>query len=175
MGNRRDTQRKHERAVVADFLDWLRTYRGANFAVVAELDPPDAIIESRRLKSWVEVTDGFGDGNWARDLYSYATPDEEHVPIDPGPYLDPDLRFAENFARALSQKLIKESYRPIARELGPGYLVVNVEYPLFNLSAYRAAEAEWGAGRPWNNLGCFKEVYAAFRSRNGRAFRKWKL
>src|SRR5262245_44696916 len=129
---RREIQQQHERAVVVDFLEWFERRRSVAFPVVEEPNPPEAIIRSPRLTRWVEVVDAFWTKEWARDQYSYATPGETHVPVRRGPHAGPDADFANSFVESLSKKLAKASYVPGANKYGPGYLVVNVDYPLFD-------------------------------------------
>lgn len=175
MDRRRAIRRQHERAVVLDFLRWFESRRKVAFRIIREPDPdpPEAIIQSYRLTRWVEVVDAFWSREWARDQYSFATPGERHVPIRPGPYLGPDATFAHSFVEALSSKLAKESYLPTVREYGPGYLVVNIEYPLFDRRAYDAARELWWEGRPWRNNGYFREVFLRVQRAEGYAFKTW--
>lgn len=83
MPNRRPVHQAHERAQVAVFLKWFNARYRANFSVVGESDPSEAIIRSGRTIRWVEVTDAFWSDDFARDEYSYATPGEVHKPIGP--------------------------------------------------------------------------------------------
>lgn len=175
MNRRRDVQQRHERAVVANFLEWFEIRRRVAFRVIDEPNPPEAIIQSKRLTRWVEVVDAFWSKEWARDQYSYATPGEAHVPIGPGPHAGPDLNFANSFVASLSKKLEKTSYLPFAKKYGPGYLVVNVDYPLFDRRAHRTAKDLWAEGRPWPNRGCFREVFLRFRIFHGHAFQTWTV
>ncbi|HRB77765.1 MAG TPA: hypothetical protein PLN59_07455 [Nitrosomonas sp.] len=48
MPRRRITQQAHERAQVGAFVAWLNTRYRSKFEVVAEPNPPDAIIRSGR-------------------------------------------------------------------------------------------------------------------------------
>ena len=116
------------------------------FHVIGEPNPPEAIIQSERLTRWVEVVDAFWSKEWARDQYSFGTPGEEHVAIARGPYVNPDLRFAQSFIESLSKKLAKSSSLPVAKQYGPGYLVVNVDYPLFDRCAHHATKGIVGEG-----------------------------
>src|SRR5258708_16690869 len=105
----REIQQRHERAVVSDFLRWFERRRKVAFRVVDEPNPPEAIIQSKRLTRWIEVVDAFWSEEWARDQYSYATPGEKHVSIGPGPHPGPDLNFANSFFESLSTKMVKSS------------------------------------------------------------------
>ena len=173
MNRRRKIQQQHERAVVTDFLDWFERRRKVSFRVIDEPNPPEAIIQSKRLTRWVEVVDAFWSKEWARDQYSFATPDEEHVSIGLGPHAGPDLTFANSFVEAVSKKLVKSSYLPVAKKYGPGYLLVNVDYPLFDRGAHNKAKDLWATGRPWSDNGCFREVFVRIRMFRGYAFQPW--
>jgi hypothetical protein len=175
MNRRREVQHQHERAVVTDFLGWIEARRKIAFRVIAEPNPPEAVIRSKRLTRWVEVVDAFWSEAWARDQYSFATPGEDHKSIGPGPQFAPDATFAQNFARVLANKLKKSSYLPFAKQYGPGYLVVNVDYPLFNSRTNIETRALWEQGRPWPDKGCFREVFLRIRAFRGYRFQTWAI
>jgi hypothetical protein len=175
MAGRREVQQQHERAVVASFLDWFERRRKIAFRVVAEPNPPEAIVQSARLTRWVEVVDAFWTKEWARDQYSHATRGEPHISIGPGPHLEPDASFARSFVAALSKKLAKTSYVAIENKYGPGYLVVNVDYPLFDRRAHLKTKELWANGRPWPDQGCFREVFLRIRAFNGYRFETWTV
>lgn len=175
MNRRREIQQQHERAVVSDFLRWFERRRKVAFRVIDEPNPPEAIIQSPRLTRWVEVVDAFWSKEWARDQYSYATPGEKHVSIGPGPHAGPDLNFAHSFVQSLSKKLAKSSYLAVAKKYGPGYLVVNVDYPLFDRRAHLTAKELWAKGQPWPDNGCFREVFLRIRVFRGYAFQTWSV
>lgn len=69
MPGRRDTQQAHERAQVGAFVAWLNSRYRANYEVVAEPNPPEAIIRSGRTTRWVEVTDAFWSDEFAQDEF----------------------------------------------------------------------------------------------------------
>jgi hypothetical protein len=175
MNRRRRIQQQHERAVVADFLRWLKARRKIAFRIIAEPNPPEALIQSKRRTRWVEVVDAFWSGQWAKDQYSFANPGESHVSIGPGPHHSPDATFANNFVHAVSKKLAKSSYLPVAQKYGPGYLIVNIDYPLFGRRAHYAIRQLWVRGRPWPDRGCFRQVFLRIRLYRGYAFRMWEV
>ena len=172
--DRRPIQRQHERAVVSSFVDWLNERRGTRYNVIAEPDPPEAIIRSVRVTRWIEVVDAVFSGEYARDLYSDATPGERHVPIVPGPYLEPDETFAKNFVAVVAKKLSKRSYLPFLEKYGPGYLVVSVHYPLFDDQTIRRARILWSERKRRTDLGCFRDVFYENRRSDGPPFRRWR-
>jgi hypothetical protein len=175
MNQRRTIQQQHERAIVNDFLKWLKSRRRLHFRVVKEPNPPEAIIQSPRLTRWVEVVDAFWTEQWARDQYSYATPGETHVSVGVGPHSQPDVKFATNFVRAVTQELVKTSYLPFAQEYGPGYLVVNIDYPLYDRRAHRKARDLWDRGKPWPDRECFREIVLRIRVFKGYRFQSWAV
>jgi len=173
MSGRREIQQQHERAVVSDFLEWLAASRKVSFRVVEEPNPPEAIIQSPRLTRWVEVVEAPWSEAWSRDQFTYATPGDEHRPIGDGPFLEPDAAFAQSFVRSVSKKLGKSSYLPFAEKYGPGYLVVNVDYPLYDHRAHKKARQFWEAGRPWFDRGCFRDIFMRIRMYKGYRFQRW--
>ena len=175
IASRRPAKKQHERAVIDEFLTWLNKHRGTRFKVVAEPDPPDAIIASVRAKSWIEVADVFWTTNYARHLYSYATPGERRYPLNPGYYSQMDQAFAQCFVYVLSAKLKKRSYLPFLKRYGAGYLVIRVQHPWFDGQTIREMRDYWRAEQPVRNLGCFDAVYVKFSSMNRLAFRKWQV
>lgn len=175
MVTRRPIQQQHEREVVRDFLSWLNARRGMKYSVISEPNPPEAIIRSVRVTRWVEVGDVFWSDQWARDLYSYATPDENHKPVPDGPYFDTDNQFSRRFVNVLTDKLAKKAYEPFCHEFGSGYLVLNVQYPFFSDHTVQRMKHHWGKATSKKDRGCFREVYVSFPSLNSSAFRRWHI
>ena len=158
MSDRKPIHQAHERAQVAIFLEWLNSRYGANYSVVAEPDPPEAIIRSGRKTRWVEVTDAFWSDDFAKDEYSYATPGEVHKPIGTGPFVNPDTAFSKRFVDVVRKKLEKKSYLNSRDLYGPGYLVVPIMYPLFNSHTIRIMRHVWSQTEI-KDLGCFRSIY----------------
>ena len=92
MVDRRPVQQADERFFVEQFLNWFNHAYRSNFQVVSEPNPPEAVIRSSRTTRWVEVSTAFWNSAYAQDLYSFATPDEEHKPVEPGPYSEMEHR-----------------------------------------------------------------------------------
>lgn len=156
--SRRDTQQAHERAQVAAFLAWFNKRYRSDFQVIAEPNPPEAIIKSGRTMRWIEVTDAFWNNEYAIDEYSYATLGERHRPMGKGPHLNPDATFAERFVEVIRKKLEKPSYLPSQTLYGPGYLLVPINYPLFTRVTLDYMREAWAAATI-NDLGCFRAIY----------------
>ena len=166
MKQRRVIQQAHERAQVAAFVTWLNSRYRANYAVVAEPNPPEAIIRSSRTTRWVEVTDAFWSDAFAQDEYSYATPGETHKSIGNGPFVGPDAQFAARFVDVVRKKLEKKTYLPSLQAYGPGYLVVPIMYPLFNSHSLWYMKQAWSRTHI-NDLGCFRSVYMSVQMGRG--------
>jgi len=76
---------KHEQFQVGLFIDELNRRHRSNYRVIAEPDPPEAIIRSGRTTRWAEVVTAYWNDAYAKDLNSYATPGEalkKHHPSD---------------------------------------------------------------------------------------------
>lgn len=174
MVDRRPVQQEHERAVVENFLAWLNT-RGTRFRVIAEPNPPDAIIQSTGITRWVEVTDAFWIDAHAEDLYSSVTPGEKHKPLGLGPFAGMDDRFAQRFVQVLAKKLKKRTYLPFLEQYWKGYLIIPVHHLWFDASTVREMKDLWSQMQPIKDLGCFKEVYITFPSLNRPAYRRWHV
>lgn len=166
MHRRRDTQQAHERAQVAAFISWLNSRYRAHYEVVAEPNPPEAIIRSGRTTSWVEVTDAFWSDAFAQDEYSYATPGEKHTAVSSGPFLEPDAGFAARFVDVVRKKLEKKSYLTSKEAYAPGYLLVPVMYPLFSARSLGCMKEAWSRIHV-EDLGCFRGVYMSVQLGRG--------
>lgn len=174
MANRRPIQQAHERANVGQFLNWFnRAYR-SNFRVISEPNPPEAVVRSSRTTRWVEVSTAFLSDAHAKDLYSYATPGEDHKPVGAGPFLGTDEEFAKSFVSVVKKKLEKKSYIPCRTEYGPGYLVIPIPNPFFNGQTVAAMKEAW-KNCDINDLGCFRSIYIAFSSGNEIRFSRWPI
>jgi hypothetical protein len=153
---------KHERYQVGLLIQELNRRHRANYKVVAEPDPPEAIIQSGKTIRWAEVVTAFWNDAYARDLNSYATAGEAHVSVGNGPFMNMDQEFVSKFVTAVKSKLEKKGYIPFRDTYGPGYLVVSIHYPFLAADTMQLVKEEW-ARTAVNNLGCFRSVYVTFR------------
>ena len=161
MADRRPIQQKHERVYVNYFINWFNHRYHTNFKVICEPNPPEAIVCSDKTISWVEVTTAFWCSDYARDLYSYVTPDENYKPVKNGPYQDMDIEFTKNFLDVVKKKLEKETYIVPKELLGPGYLIVALMHPWFDAQTISYMKDAWSRCII-NDLGCFKNIYIIF-------------
>ena len=169
---RRFVQEAHERLVVKQFLSALNTRHRSSFLVTSEPNPPEAIIQSRQTVRWVEVVTAFWNEAEAKDLYSYATPGERHVPGNEGLLVNMTPQFSENFAAAVQKKLEKNTYVPFRDFYGPGYLAVSVQFPFFDRDTLPFMRRAWNS-RKVNDLGCFRSVYLIYRVFHGYKVERW--
>jgi len=176
MNKRRPVQDKHEKFLVDAFIAWWTSKTGEQFTVISRPHPfpPEAIVKSDHRTTWVEVTDAFHSDDWAQDLYSDATPEEDHKPMGPGPFCGMDAQHAERFAALLKKKLSKKSYASPYQKHGPGILLVGMQSPWFDgdtcdLMRDACRKTDWST-----DLGYFSHVYISFRSLNRQIFEEWK-
>jgi hypothetical protein len=176
MNKRRPVKDKHERFLVDAFISWWASQTGEQFRVISRPhpQPPEAIVQSDRRTTWIEVTDAFHSEEWGQDLYSNATPGETHRPMGPGPFMNMDAESAKRFVRVLKKKLSKESYAKAREKYGPGILLVGMQSPWFDgetcdLMREECQTTDWSTDR-----GYFSHVFISFRSLNEQAFKEWK-
>ena len=171
---RKEIKDRHERYVVDQFIHFWDEHHRERFHVVERPDPPEAIVESPQRRTWIEVATVYIADQWARDLHSYANPDEEHVPMASGPYTSIDATFAKRFLKVLSNKLSKKSYETVVRMLGPGILLLDIKSPWFGndtceMMAQECRKADWT-----RCTGYFSCVFIAYPHMNQTAFEEWK-
>lgn len=175
MPNPRSTiKEKHERFQVGLLIKELDRRHRSNYRVIAEPDPPEAIIQSGRTTRWAEVVTAYWNDEYARDLNSFATPGETHVSVGNGPFMNMDEEFASKFVAAVKSKLEKKGYAPFRDKYGPGYLLVSIHYPFLDSDSMELAEQKW-AQATVHDHGCFRSVYVTFRIFEGYRVVRWKV
>lgn len=170
---RRAVQEAHERFNIEVFLGELNRRHRSSYRVTSEPNPPEAIIQSQKRTSWVEVTSAFMNRQFAEDAWSFATPGETHRPMPKGVIVGPDAQFAENFVSVVKKKLEKRSYEAFRDKHGPGYLLVSVQYPLFGGDTPRFMRRAWAA-TAFADLGCFRSIYLIIRAFSGYRVVRWR-
>ncbi len=176
MNKRHQVKDKHERFLIDAFISWWVSQTGEQFSVISRPHPkpPEAIVQSDRRTTWIEVTDAFYSDEWAQDLFSDATPNETHKPMVPGPFKNMDAKSAARFALLLKKKLSKVSYAEAREKYGPGILLVGMQSLWFDgvtcdLMREECKKTDWSTDR-----GHFSHVFICFRSLNELAFEEWK-
>lgn len=170
---RRAVQQRHERFHVQLLIEALNKRHRANYKVVAEPNPPEAIIQSGRTTRWIEVVSAFWNSAYARDLYSHATAGETPRSVGDGVFMNMTPEFARNFAAAVRQKLEKASYESCRDEHGPGYLVVPILFPFFARDTLPFIQREWRS-QPVHDRGCFRSIYLTYQVWNTYAVSRWR-
>lgn len=163
---------KHERYQVGLLIDELNRRHRSAFQVIAEPDPPEAIIQSGQTTRWVEVVTAFWTEAYAKDLNSHATPGETHVSVGNGPFMKMDDYFAFNFVLAVKSKKEKQGYVPFREKYGPGYLVVSIQHPFLDAQTFQCIREEWRRSQI-KDLGCFRSIYVTFRASKGYKVVRW--
>lgn len=175
MANRKVIKKANERFHIANFIEWFNKTYHSDFVVISEPEPPEAIIQSSaKTTRWIEISNAFWNGAYAKDLTSFATSGETHEPMPRGPYGDMDKEFSKNFVTVLKNKLEKTSYQSVKRNYGKGYLIIPIYNPFFDSETVMLMEHEW-RNTTVNNLDCFRSVRIAYQSQNKWVFKKWRL
>lgn len=175
MPNPRSTIKgNHERFQLGLLINELNRRHRSSFRIIAEPDPPDAIIRSGRTTRWAEVVTAYWNDAYARDLNSYATPGETHVSVGNGPFMNMDEEFASKFVTAVKSKVEKKEYFPFRDKYGPGYLLVSIHYPFFGSDTMELVGQRWEQATVQDH-GCFRSVYVTFRTFRGYRVVRWKV
>ncbi|MDF7809649.1 hypothetical protein P4E94_19580 [Pontiellaceae bacterium B12219] len=174
MNDRKPIKDAHERFIVDQFIQWWEKETQEQFEVISRPEPPEAIIESSKRKSWIEVTDTFYSDEWAKDLYSKATPEENHIPMEEGFHYGMDEQTAIRFSSLLKQKLSKTSYKKTFDLYGAGILIVVMKSPWFDAETCKMMREACNQTDWTSNKGYFDQVYLSFRSMNQQVFDEWK-
>lgn len=170
---RRRVQEQHERFNVNLFLREFNARYQADFKVIEEPNPPEAIIQSKRTKRWVEVTTAYLNQDYAIDLNTRAVAGEKHLPSRESMVANPDEAFAKHFVKVVKSKLEKASYAPCYEAHGKGYLVVSIKHPLFAQATLATIEKHWDAMQI-SDKGFFKSVYIVYPVFNSYKVALWK-
>lgn len=174
MNKRRPIQDKHEQFLVEEFIRWWAIRTGEQFQVICRPNPPEAVVRSDQRTTWVEVTDAFHSDEWAKDLYSYATPGEEHKQMGQGPHVGIDQQTAVRFVALLKKKLSKQSYSETYANYGQGILLVGMQSPWFDgetcmMMHQACSQTDWSTDREY-----FSHVFISFRSMGEQTFEAWE-
>ena len=130
MVKRREVQNEHEKAGLKRlglYLDGL----GSSFKMLANPDPPDAIVEIDGKKTWVEITDAFFDEDLAISETTYASEDKKHIPHPKSgkPIANPKKIFQKVLHEVIEKKYDKKTMKQTYAKYGQGILLVCVHDP----------------------------------------------
>ncbi len=176
--SRRPIKSQHELFCINSFIQWhAHTFR-SQYRLIDRPDPPDGIIRTGRSTCWIEVADAPWCSDWARDVYSCATPEERYrpmaSPISSGAHSSPDSTFSKSFVGILKEKLEKKTYEPVFKKFGTGYLILCILYPLFSDSTIKVMRSEWKKSI-CDNQGYFRSVFFTFPHLTKPHFWRWSL
>lgn len=166
MVDRGPIKKENERFHINNFMEWLNKTYHSSYRVIAEPEPPEAIIESKYRRSWIEISNAYMSAEYAQDLVSYVTPGEKHKSVNGEISVDIDRNAAKKFVNVVKKKLEKKSYLPVAEEYGPGYLIIPIYNPFFDEHTLSLMKEEWKKTEI-NDLGCFKSVRISFQPKIG--------
>jgi hypothetical protein len=173
MNTRSQVQQNHDNSIINEFISWHYSLTGELFDVISRPDPPDAIVRSERRTTWIEVTDAFFSKEWAKDIFSYATPGEPHREMAQGSYMGMDDQIVDHFLKVLEQKFSKDSYFEVFSKYGSGILIAGLQSPWADdrtcelaVEAYRAYKKD----RPAKDKGYFSNVFVTYRLLDRQVF-----
>lgn len=125
----RDIQPAHEIAVLESFKIFLLK-EGKILQILSRPDPPDAIVDIDGNTTWIEISDAFQNGEWARSITTYAAEDKVHIPGGTGLTLEPDKASVSIVTKVILNKYDKKSMSSIMAQRGPGILLVGLYTPM---------------------------------------------
>lgn len=161
MNQRRRLQVLHERFNVNLFLKEFNARYHADFKVIGEPNPPEAIIQSKNTTRWVEVTTAYLSKEYAVDLHTDAVKNEKHQPRSKDVSFEPNVSFAKQFVSVVTKKLEKSTYEPFFKKHGKGYLVVSIQNPLFDQRTLATTLDIWNKSQV-SDQGFFKSIYIVY-------------
>lgn len=145
---------------------------GISLQIVGRPDPPDAILSDGDATTWMEHTDAFFSGEWARDLITYAAA-ASHRPMEQRGYFEPDAQLAAQFCRVVIEKSRKTTYRDCITQYGPGILVIGLESPWVCENTIRMINDAWDIlGNP-DISATFAYVYLGYRINSVNVAMAW--
>ena len=136
MSQSEDINGQNETYILNEFLEWFND-DDEDYIKIGPDDfnaAPDAIIydEGSDVTTWVEITTCFLDEQFAIDECTYARNPIENLATHSRQLINPDLAFAERFAKLVEKKFNKTSYESVADEYGEGILIIRIMNPFFD-------------------------------------------
>ena len=152
--NRRDIKDRHESSVLLYFKKYLQNIN-KQLEIHERPDPPDALVSIDRNKTWIEITDAFLNGEFARTLTSLSTEDiDDYAPAENPFIIIPDELFSDKVLEVISKKYQKKTMSAIYKKYGPGVLLVGLYSPYMEQ----------------DEINDLREQVAEFRQRNDDRF-----
>ena len=163
---------RHELAVLSAALVEHNRLHGSALEIVARPDPPDAILSDGSTTTWMEHTDAFFSGDWARDLTTHAAA-VIHRPMEQRGYFEPDAQLAGAFCNGVLDKAGKATYAGCIAQYGPGILVVGLESPWLDEDTIREINEAWAELGSPDISATFAHVYLGYRDASGNRATAW--
>ncbi|MDE2429098.1 MAG: hypothetical protein KGM99_10240 [Burkholderiales bacterium] len=174
VNKRRVIQEAYERFTVHQFLNYFNRCHHTQFRVIAEPNPPEAIIQSAHTTRWVEVTTAFWSEEFAKELYSAASGGAHYMPVSDDLFIEPDAQFAAQFASVIKKKLEHASYEAVRDQYGRGYLLVSIQYPLFGAQTFHFMRRALADLRI-HDRACFRSAYLIYEVAGSYQVTRWRL
>ncbi|CCN38209.1 conserved hypothetical protein [Vibrio nigripulchritudo SO65] len=127
---RRDVKDSHERSVLDSFERYLSS-KNSTLTVVERPDPPDAIVDIDDIRTWVEITDAFTNGEVARSITSAAAEDVPNWTCEETKILNPDESFESVLSNVIAKKLGNQQLQSMSSSSGAGILLIGI-YSVFH-------------------------------------------
>lgn len=132
MVSRREIKEKHEFSVLDSFRRHQKD-QGNLLTISERPDPPDAIVDINGKRTWIEISDAFYSQEIAISVTSFAADDVPHRPSVGGLVDDPDATTLCAVESVIRQKLTKQTMKELAKNMGPGILLVGLYGPFFDI------------------------------------------
>jgi hypothetical protein len=167
-----NVKKRHELAVMEAALAEHNRLHDLALTIVSRPDPPDAILSDGSATTWMEHTDAFFSGEWARDLTTHAA-NVRHMPMEQRGYFEPDAQLAGAFCRCVIDKAGKTTYASCIAHYGPGILVVGLESPWLDEETIHEINRAWAELGSPDISSTFRYVYLGYRDNSGNHARVW--
>ncbi|MEC4725881.1 hypothetical protein HWQ46_10025 [Shewanella sp. D64] len=141
MISRRNLKQEHELAVLNSFAEHLKM-EGKSLEILEQPDPPEAIVNINKIKTWIEITDAFLDQEHARSLMSSIADEVPHI-VDETRVEDeikPDFQSVVH--GVIAKKYDKKTMLQTHSTFGRGILLVGIFTPFNSASGIALEERE---------------------------------
>ncbi|WP_127170128.1 hypothetical protein [Xanthomonas sp. BRIP62415] len=167
-----NVKKRHELAVLNAALAEHNKLHGSVLEIISRPAPPDAALSDGSTTTWMEHTDEFFSGDWARGLTTHVA-DVVHRPMEQRGYFEPDAQLAAAFCKCVLDKDGKVTYSANIVQYRPGVPVIGIESPWLDDDTIREInEASTELGTP-DISGTFAHVYLGYRDASGNRAAVW--
>jgi hypothetical protein len=165
-------RRQHEAHVIKEFGLYLNQNQNDKFHILAQPDPPDAIIKNSQISAWIEHTQIFRSSEEAKEVYSSITPNEKPFKRN-FLIVEPDQRIANALFSSAYKKTHKPAYKDCSQNFGIGILLLDINDPLFDSHTLARIQNNLESDLSYIDDGYFDIMYLSIRTGNGYKFIKY--